>query len=164
MASVNKVIIVGNLGKDPEVRYTASGDAIANFSVATSEQWKDKATGEKREAVEWHRMTAYRRLGEIAGEYLQKGSQVYIEGKLTTRKWQDKSGVDRYTTEIIVETLQLLGKASGNTNPQGDRHTSNQGSRRSESGHSGGGGNDGNSPAPRKSPPSFDDLGDDLPF
>jgi len=105
---VNKVILIGNLGADPEVRYTQNSTAIANLSIATSESWKDKATGEPREQTEWHRCVAYRRLGEIAGEYLKKGSKVYIEGRLQTRKWQGQDGQDRYTTEIVVNELQML--------------------------------------------------------
>jgi len=109
MASVNKVIIVGNLGNDPEMRYTPSGDAVANITVATTESWKDKASGEKKEATEWHRVTMFKRLAEVAGQYLKKGSQVYIEGKLKTRKWQDKDGNDRYTTEINADDMKMLG-------------------------------------------------------
>ena len=111
--SVNKVILVGNLGNDPEVRYMPNGDAVANLSVATTDSWKDKQTGEKQERTEWHRVVMFKRLGEIAGEYLKKGSQVYIEGKLQTRKWQDKSGNDRYTTEIIASEMQMLGGRGG---------------------------------------------------
>lgn len=106
---VNKVILVGNLGKDPEVKYTASGAAITNVTIATSESWSDKQTGEKQEKTEWHRVVFFRRLAEIAGEYLRKGSQVYIEGKLQTRKWQDQNGQDRYTTEIVANEMQMLG-------------------------------------------------------
>ena len=113
MASVNKVIIVGNLGKDPETRYMTSGEAVTNITVATSETWKDKTSGEKQEKTEWHRVTFYRRLAEIAGEYLKKGSQVYIEGRLETRKWQDKEGKDRYTTEIIANEMKMLGSRQG---------------------------------------------------
>lgn len=110
MASVNKVIIVGNLGRDPETRYTPDGAAMTNVSVATTSQWKDKATGEKREETEWHRVAFFGRLAEIAGEYLRKGSQVYIEGRLRTRKWQDKeTGQDRYSTEIVADVMQMLG-------------------------------------------------------
>ena len=101
MAGVNKVIIVGNLGNDPEVRYAANGSAIANISIATSESWTDKNTGDKQEKTEWHRVVMFNRLGEIAGEYLRKGSKVYVEGKLQTRKWQDQSGQDRYTTSVV---------------------------------------------------------------
>lgn len=109
MASVNKVIIVGNLGRDPETRYMPNGDAVCNIAVATTETWKDKNSGEKKEQTEWHRCTMYRKLGEIAGQYLKKGSSVYLEGKLQTRKWTDKEGVERYTTEIIADTMQMLG-------------------------------------------------------
>jgi len=108
MASVNKVIIIGALGKDPEMRYAASGNAIANFSVATSEQWKDKATGDKKEKTEWHRVVTYGKLAEICGEYLDKGSLVYIEGKINTRKWTDKNQNERVTTEIIADKMQML--------------------------------------------------------
>ncbi|WHR52824.1 single-stranded DNA-binding protein [Vibrio furnissii] len=111
--SVNKVILVGNLGSDPEVRYMPSGGAVANITVATSETWRDKATGEQREKTEWHRVALYGKLAEVAGEYLRKGSQVYIEGQLQTRKWQDQSGQDRYSTEVVVQgyngTMQMLG-------------------------------------------------------
>lgn len=109
MKGVNKAIIVGHLGKDPEVKYTASGAAVANLSVATSESWKDKNTGEKQEKTEWHRVSAFGRLAEIMGEYLKKGAQVYIEGRIQTRKWQDKDGNDRYTTEIVASEMQMLG-------------------------------------------------------
>lgn len=109
MASVNKVILVGNLGRDPETRYMPNGDAVCNIAIATTETWKDKQSGEKKEQTEWHRVTMYRKLGEIAGQYLKKGSSVYLEGKLQTRKWTDKDGVERYTTEIIADTMQMLG-------------------------------------------------------
>lgn len=110
---VNKVILVGNLGKDPDIKYMPSGDAVANFSIATTESWKDKQSGEQRDKTEWHNIVVFRRLAEICGEYLRKGSQVYIEGKLQTRKWQDKSGNDRYTTEIVANEMQMLGSRSG---------------------------------------------------
>ena len=113
MASVNKAIIVGNLGKDPETRFLPDGKAVCNFSVATTDTWKDKASGDKKEATEWHRVSCFGRLAEICGEYLKKGSQVYVEGKLRTRKWQDKEGQDRYTTEIIADAMQMLGSRSG---------------------------------------------------
>ena len=113
MASVNKVIIVGNLGKDPETRYAPNGDAICNITVATTDTWKDKQTGEKKEQTEWHRVSFYGRLAEIAGQYLRKGSAVYVEGSLRTRKWQDKEGQDRYTTEIRADGMQLLGERQG---------------------------------------------------
>ncbi|MFA5663639.1 single-stranded DNA-binding protein [Castellaniella sp.] len=110
MASVNKVILVGNLGRDPEVRYSPDGAAICNLALATSSQWKDKATGERREETEWHRVVLFNRLAEIAGEYLKKGRSVYIEGRLRTRKWQDKeTGADRYSTEIVADQMQMLG-------------------------------------------------------
>ena len=118
MASVNKVILVGNLGADPETRYMPNGDAVANIRLATTESWKDKASGEKREITEWHRVVLYRKLGEIAGQYLKKGSTVYIEGRIRTRKWQDKEGQDRYTTEIEANEMQMLGgKQSGESAP-----------------------------------------------
>lgn len=111
---INKVILIGNLGQDPEVRYMPQGGAVANLSIATSESWKDKATGEMKEQTEWHRVVIYQRLAEIAGEYLRKGSKVYIEGKLKTRKWQDQQGVERYTTEIVANELQMLdGRGEG---------------------------------------------------
>ncbi len=106
---VNKVILVGNLGQDPEVKYMPSGQAVCNISIATTDSWSDKSTGEKQERTEWHRVVFFRRLAEIAGEYLRKGSQVYIEGRLQTRKWQDQSGADKYTTEIIANEMQMLG-------------------------------------------------------
>ena len=109
MAGINKVIIVGNLGNDPEIRTMPNGEQVANITVATSESWTDKNTGERKEQVEWHRIVLYRRLAEIAGQYLHKGSQVYIEGRLKTRKWQDNNGQDRYTTEIQGDNLQMLG-------------------------------------------------------
>ncbi len=148
---VNKVILVGNLGKDPDMKYTASGAAIANITVATTESWTDKQTNEKVEKTEWHRVVFFRRLAEIVGEYLRKGSQVYIEGKLQTRKWQDQNGQDRYTTEIVASEMQMLGgRADSGGRPQG-----------------GGGGFRSNPPAqnaPEQSSPdnSFDD--DDIPF
>ncbi|MFZ2648888.1 MAG: single-stranded DNA-binding protein [Burkholderiaceae bacterium] len=113
MASVNKVIIIGNLGKDPEVRYTPNGNAVCNINVATSRTWKSKDSGEKMEDTEWHRVVLYDRQAEVAGEYLKKGRAVYIEGRLKTRKWQDKEGVDRYTTEIVAEDMKLLGSREG---------------------------------------------------
>ena len=109
MAGINKVIIVGNLGNDPEIRTMPNGEQVANITVATSENWKDKNTGERKEAVEWHRIVIYRKLAEIAAQYLHKGSQVYVEGRLKTRKWQDGTGQDRYTTEIQGDNLQMLG-------------------------------------------------------
>ncbi len=114
MAGVNKVILIGRLGRDPEVRYTPDGTAIANFSIATSEEWKDKASGEKKEKTEWHRIVAWRRLGEICGEYLSKGRQVYIEGSLQTREWEDQEGNKRWTTEIVARNMQMLGSREDN--------------------------------------------------
>lgn len=124
MAGVNKVILVGRLGRDPELRYTPSGAAVANFSIATSEEWKDKDTGEKQERTEWHRIVAWRRLGEICGEYLRKGSQVYIEGKLQTRSWEDRDGNKKYTTEINAQVMQMLGPAGqeGRAESTDERH------------------------------------------
>src|SRR3990167_3677147 len=115
MASVNKVIIVGNLGADPETRYMPSGEAVTNIRVATTDRWKDKASGEQKESTEWHRIGFFGRLAEVAGEYLKKGSQVYVEGKLRTRKWQDKDGQDRYTTKIRAHVMQMLGRRQGTT-------------------------------------------------
>jgi len=113
MAGVNKVILIGNLGRDPEMRYTAGGDAVASFSIATSETWKDKNTGEKQEKTEWHRIIAFRRQAEICGEYLKKGSKVYVEGRLQTRSWEDRDGVKRYTTEIVMQNMQMLDPLGG---------------------------------------------------
>lgn len=110
---VNKVILIGNLGRDPEVRYSPNGSAVANVTLATSESWKDKNSGEKQEKTEWHRVVFFGRLAEIAGEYLKKGSQIYVEGRLQTRKWQDKDGHDRYTTEIVANEMQMLGSRGG---------------------------------------------------
>jgi single-strand DNA-binding protein len=160
MASVNKVIIVGNLGKDPEVRYMPSGSAICNITIATSRQWKDKTSGERQEETEWHRVALFDRLAEIAGEYLKKGRPVYIEGRLKTRKYTDKDGVEKYTTEIIAAEMQLLGGREGGGDDMG------------------GGGNERparSAPAPRpapaprqapaaKSSTGFDDMDDDIPF
>jgi single-strand DNA-binding protein len=109
MASLNKVQIIGNLGRDPETRYMPNGDAVTNIAVATTETWKDKSTGEKKEATEWHRITFYRKLAEVVAQYMKKGSSIYVEGRLQTRKWTDKDGVERYTTEIIADTMQMLG-------------------------------------------------------
>ena len=119
---INKVIIVGNLGNDPEVKYLPSGGAVANITVATSESWRDKASGEQKEKTEWHRIVIFGKLAEVSGEYLRKGSQVYIEGQLQTRKWQDQSGQDRYTTEVVVQgfngVMQMLGGGQGGQKPQ----------------------------------------------
>ena len=152
---VNKVILVGNLGKDPEVRYMPNGNAVANITLATSESWKDKQTGEQKENTEWHRVVLFRRLGEIAGEYLKKGSQVYIEGKLQTRKWQDNSGNDRYTTEIVANEMQMLGGRGGGAMP--DDAGGGEAPRRRAAAPAGEGGGGGGSPPP-------DDFDDDIPF
>lgn len=122
---VNKVILIGNLGRDPEVRYSPNGGAIANITLATSESWKDKNTGEQVDKTEWHRVVFFRRLAEIAGEYLKKGSKVYIEGKLQTRKWQDKDGNDRYTTEIVANEMQMLDSRGGSANYNQDEPAAN---------------------------------------
>ena len=162
MASINKVIIVGNLGKDPEMRSFPNGDQIANVSIATTDKWKDKTTGEMKEATEWHRINFNGRLAEIVGQYLKKGSQVYVEGSLRTRKWTDKDGVEKFTTEIRADQMQMLGGRQG---------------------MGGGGGDDGggsNYSAPRPASPAarpaaakpaaakaasgFDDMDDDIPF
>lgn len=139
MASVNKVILLGNLGKSPDMRYLPNGDAVANFSIATTENWKDKS-GEKQSKTEWHRIVAYGKLAEIMGEYLDKGSSVYIEGRLQTRKWQNKEGVDQYTTEIVADRMQMLGGK-----PAGGGERGQSASRDSDSG-------------------GFEDMGDDIPF
>jgi len=161
MASVNKVILIGNLGKDPEIRYAPSGSAICNVTIATSRVSKDKTSGERQEQTEWHRVVMFDRLAEIAGEYLKKGKSVYIEGRLQTRKWTDKEGVERYSTEIIANEMTMLGSREG------------------AAGGSGGGDEMGSAPAPRgapaartapaakpaaKSSTGFDDMDDDIPF
>ena len=129
MAGINKVILIGRLGSDPEVRYTPSGVAVANFNIATSEEWKDKDSGEKKERTEWHRIVAWRRLGEICGEYLSKGKQVYVEGRLQTRDWEDRDGNKRYTTEIVATDVQFLGArdSSESAKPRSTSSTDYQG-------------------------------------
>lgn len=151
MASVNKVIIVGNLGRDPEVRYLPEGGAVANISVATTDTWKDKS-GEKQERTEWHRVAFFGKLAEIAGEYLKKGSQVYVEGALRTRKWQDKEGKDRYTTEIVADRMQMLGSRSG-----GSESMSREPAAASSS-------SGGAKPQGKKGGGAFDEMDDDIPF
>ena len=128
MSSVNKVILVGNLGADPESRFFPNGDAVANVNIATTDTWKDKQTGEKREATEWHRVVFHRRLAEIVVQYLKKGSQVYVEGSLKTRKWTDKEGVDRYTTEVVASEMKMLGSRQGMGAPNEDRGSRSSGS------------------------------------
>ena len=165
MASVNRVTLIGNLGRDPETRYSPDGAAITNVTIATSRQWKDKTTGERKEETEWHRVVFYGRLAEIAGEYLKKGRPVYVEGRLKTRKWQDKDGVDKYTTEIIAEEMQLLGSRDGGGGGMGEGGGGGGYSR--EPAASGGGGGGGGSRAPAKAPAkasNFDDMDDDIPF
>ncbi len=153
---INKVIIVGNVGGDPETRYMPSGSAVTNLTIATNESWKDKQTGEQKERTEWHRVAMFNRLAEIAAEYLRKGSQVYIEGKLRTRKWQDKSGQDRYTTEIIADEMQMLG-GRGGAGGGGNFGGGQQGG-----GAPSGGGQQGGGNAPPQ--PGPDDFDDDIPF
>lgn len=165
---INKVIIVGNVGGDPETRYMPSGSAVTNLTIATNESWKDKKTGEQKERTEWHRVAMFNRLAEIAAEYLRKGSQVYIEGKLRTRKWQDKSGNDRYTTEIVADEMQMLGGRGGSSGG-GDFGGGSGGGQGGGSGGDFGGGQGGgqsggqgggNAP-PQQGPDDFDD---DIPF
>jgi single-strand DNA-binding protein len=151
MASVNKVILVGNLGRDPETRYMPDGAAITNVSVATSFQWNDKASGEKKEETEWHRVVFRGKLAEVAGEYLKKGSQVYVEGRLRTRKWQDKEGQDKYTTEIIADRMQMLGSRSGSGEPRGEPPMESKVA-------------EPRAAAAKKPAGKFDDLEDDIPF
>jgi single-strand DNA-binding protein len=154
MASVNKVILVGNLGRDPETRYAPEGGAITNISVATTETWKDKASGEKQERTEWHRVVFFNRLAEIAGEYLKKGSQVYVEGALRTRKWEDKEGKERYTTEIVAERMQMLGSRQG-SGDAGAREKIGEAKEPVTAGEAKGA---------KKPGGKFDDLDDDIPF
>lgn len=163
MASVNKVIIVGNLGRDPETRYMPNGEAVTNVAVATTESWKDKTSGDKKEITEWHRITFYRKLAEIAGQYLKKGSSVYIEGRLQTRKWTDKDGVERYTTEIIADTMQMLGgrPGAGGGSAAMDDDYSNAPAPRQSSGASSGGARPASKPAAAS---NFNDMDDDIPF
>jgi len=168
MASVNKVIIVGNLGRDPETRYMPNGEAVTNVAVATTESWKDKNSGEKKELTEWHRITFYRKLAEIAGQYLKKGSQVYVEGRLQTRKWTDKDGVEKYTTEIIADTMQMLGSRQGMGGGASDDGGSYGGGggapARQSSGGGAGGGGAARAPAAARPAPNFSDMDDDIPF
>ncbi len=172
---VNKVILVGNLGRDPEVRYTPSGSAVANVTIATSESWKDKQTGENQERTEWHRVVFFNRLAEIVAEYVKKGSQIYIEGKLQTRKWQDKeTGADRYSTEIVANEMQMLGGRSGGGSGGGSGF--DQGMDQSQPAYgAGGGGQQQAAPqqaqakpaaaaAPTQGGGAYDDFDDDIPF
>ncbi|HUQ24785.1 MAG TPA: single-stranded DNA-binding protein [Burkholderiales bacterium] len=155
MASINKVIIVGNLGADPETKYLPSGDAVTNIRVATTDTWKDKTSGEKKEATEWHRIAFFGRLAEVAGEYLKKGSQVYVEGQLRTRKWQDKDGQDRYSTEIRADVMQMLGRREGG----GDRSMADRPDRPERPERA-----EAKPAAAAKKPGKFDDMEDDIPF
>ncbi len=156
MASVNKAIIVGNLGRDPETRYMPDGAAITNVSVATTFTWTDKASGEKKEDTEWHRVVFRGRLAEIAGEYLKKGSQVYVEGRIRTRKWQDKEGNDRYTTEIMADVMQMLGSRAGAGEPRTEPGAPAKGEAPAKAGAGAG--------AAKKPAGKFDDMEDDIPF
>lgn len=156
MASINKVIIVGNLGQDPEVKYMPSGGAVTNISIATTDSWKDKATGEKKENTEWHRVVFFNRLAEIVGEYLKKGSQVYVEGSLRTRKWQDQSGADRYSTEIVAREMQMLGSRAGGSS---DFSASSQQQSAPQQQAPNQGGQQQSAP-----PQNFDNFDDDIPF
>ena len=160
MASVNKVILIGNLGKDPEVRYAPSGSAICNVTIATSRQWKDKTSGERQEETEWHRVTFFDRMAEVAGEYLKKGKSVYIEGRLKTRKWTDKEGVERYSTDIMADRMEMLGSREGAGGGGGDDAGGGQ---RSASAPRPAAGRPAAS-APTKSSTGFDDMDDDIPF
>jgi single-strand DNA-binding protein len=175
MASVNKVILVGNLGADPEVRYLPSGDAVANIRLATTDRYKDKTSGEMKEATEWHRVSFFGRLAEIVNEYLKKGSSVYIEGRIRTRKWQAQDGTDRYSTEIVAEQMQMLGGRGGASMGGGDEGGYSRGEPSERSGGGGGraasgggasrGGSGGGSSRP--SAPAgggFDEMDDDIPF
>ncbi len=159
MASVNKVILVGNLGADPEVRYMPNGDAVANIRLATTESWKDKASGEKKELTEWHRVVFYRKLAEIVGQYLKKGSALYVEGRIRTRKWTDKEGQERYTTEIEANEMQMLGGRSGGSSSYASGGEAAYGGSMPSSAPAGG-----SRPAPAKKAPDFNDMDDDIPF
>ena len=167
MASVNKVILVGNLGRDPEVRFMPNGEAVCNFSIATTDSWKDKA-GAKQERTEWHNIVMYRKLAEIAGEYLKKGRPVYVEGRLQTRKWQTKEGQDRYTTEIIADQMQMLGGREGGTSYDGGMDQSSGGGDYNQA-PANQPAKQSNSSAPSTAKPAtsgsgFDDFEDDIPF
>ena len=166
MASVNKVIIVGNLGKDPEMRSFPSGDQVANVTIATTDKWKDKQSGEMKEATEWHRIVFNGRLAEIVGQYLRKGSQVYVEGSLRTRKWTDQSGVDKYTTEIRADQMQMLGSRQGMGGP-GAGHDDGAGyetARQSSASPARAPAAAPRPPALSKASTGFDDMDDDIPF
>ena len=168
MASLNRVMLIGNLGADPEMRYLPSGDAVANIRIATTESWKDKASGEKKEETEWHRVSFFGKLAEITGEYLKKGSAVYVEGRIKTRKWQDKDGQDRYSTEVVADRMQMLGSRGGMGAPgAGLAPSGGEGERPSGSPSA----NDQHPDGARRPAQSvgktgakFDDFEDDIPF
>ena len=162
MASINKVILIGNLGRDPEVRYTPNGNAVCNVSVATTRGWKSKDSGERQEETEWHRVVFYDRLAEIAGEYLKKGRSVYVEGRLKTRKWQDKEGKDVYTTEVIADQMQMLGSREGMGGSADDAGGYNEGSQRSAPAPASRPA--ASKPAAKSSSTGFDNMDDDIPF
>jgi len=169
MASINKVILVGNLGQDPEVKYMPSGGAVTNISIATTDTWKDKSTGEKKENTEWHRVVFFNRLAEIVGEYLRKGSQVYIEGNLRTRKWQDQSGADRYSTEIVAREMQMLGGRAGGSSdfaPQQQQSQQGGGAPQQSAPQQNAPQQQAPQQAPQQSAPpqNFDNFDDDIPF
>jgi single-strand DNA-binding protein len=163
MASVNKVILIGNLGRDPEVRYAPSGAAICNVTIATSRQWKDKTSGERQEETEWHRVVFYDRLAEIAGEYLKKGRSVYVEGRLKTRKWTDKDGVDKYTTEVIADQMQMLGSREGMGGAAGTEE-GDEGARAVQARPMRPAAPAASRPPAAKSSTGFDAMDDDIPF
>lgn len=160
---INKVILVGNVGGDPEVRYMPNGNAVATLSVATSESWKDKETGNKQERTEWHRVVCFNRLGEIAGEYIRKGSKLYVEGSLRTRKWQDSQGQDRYTTEIVASDIQMLD-GKGQTSGYGDSQPMSQESQGSSSAPSRPQQSRASQPSQTAAQQAFEELDDDIPF
>lgn len=155
MASVNKVIIVGNLGRDADMKFMPNGECVTNIAVATTESWTDKNSGEKKELTEWHRVTFYRKLAEIAGQYLKKGSQVYLEGRLQTRKWADKDGAERYTTEIIADTMQMLGsrQGGGDGEPAQQRQAAQPNQQRAPAAAN-----------QQRQAPQYSDMDDDIPF
>jgi single-strand DNA-binding protein len=161
---LNKVMLIGNLGADPEVRYTAGGSAIANIRLATAESWRDKESGDQQERTEWHRVVFFGRLAEIAGEYLKKGSQIYVEGRLQTRKWQNKEGVDQYSTEIIANDMQMLGGRGGAAGGGGGGSSSAGGGSSRGGDNLEGSGRQGGAPRKGSSEPPMEDFDDDIPF
>ncbi len=164
MASVNKVILIGNCGRDPEVRYAPSGSAICNVSIATSRSWKDKTSGERQEETEWHRVVFYDRLAEIAGEYLKKGKSCYVEGRLKTRKWTDKDGAEKFTTEIIAQEMTLLGGREGGAGGGAGGYGDEGGGAPARSAPAARPAAAAKPAAPQKSSTGFDDMDDDIPF